>query len=93
MEAFAEQGWRVFVAGDVSAKYTHREKDDDFPVDAHSFWFIYEPTTAQQPNAPSYGFNVPTPSFSLTLPKRLIHHSGQECYLGTKIFTSEGAGM
>ena len=65
MEAFAEQGWRVFMAGDVSAKHMNRGKDDDCPVDAHSFWFIYEPTTAQQPNAPSYGFNVPTPSFGV----------------------------
>ncbi len=85
MEAFAEQGWTVFMAGDVSAKYIHREKDDDYPVDAHSFWFIYEPTTAQQPNAPSYGFNAATPSFVVAAAQAPYPPLGlhQKCYLGT----------
>ncbi len=65
MEAFAGQGWRAFISGDVSAKYVHQDKGADYPIDVHSFWFIYEPTTAQQPNAPSYGFNIPTPSFGV----------------------------
>ena len=54
-EAFAVQGWRVFIAGDVCAKY-----DDDDPIDVHSFWFVYEPNASQLPSAPSYGFNVST---------------------------------
>ena len=64
MEAFAKQRWRVFMACDVSAKYVHQDKGADYPP-VHSFWFMYEPTTAQRPNAPSYGFNVPTSSFGV----------------------------
>ena len=68
IEAFAGQGWRVLIAGDVSAKYSDHDKDSD-RTDVHSFWFIYEPNTAQQPTAPSYGFSVSSPPYGVGVPQ------------------------
>ena len=76
IEAFAGQGWRVMMAGDVSAKYVHQDKGADYPIDVHSFWFIYEPTAAQQASAPSYGFDFPTPPYEAGMPQASYQPSG-----------------
>ncbi|XP_028410818.1 uncharacterized protein LOC114533488 [Dendronephthya gigantea] len=49
VEAFAARSWRVYMAGDVSAKFVH------------SIWFIYDPPTTQQPTAPAFGFASSSP--------------------------------
>ena len=76
IEAFSGHGWRVLIAGDVSAKYVHQDKGPDYPIDVHSFWFIYEPTTTQEPTAPSYGFNVPAAPYGVAMPQAPYPHVG-----------------
>lgn len=76
IEDFAHQGWKVLMAGDVSAKYVHQDKGPDYPVDVHSFWFIYEPGAAQQPTAPSYGFNVSAPPYGVGMTQASYPHVG-----------------
>ena len=64
IEAFAGQGWRVMMAGDVSAEY-----NDYGPFDVYSFWFVYEPNVAQHAATPSYGFNVSTAPYGASIPQ------------------------
>jgi hypothetical protein len=69
IEAFSAQGWKVLMAGDVSAKFVSQDKGPDYPIDVHSFWFIHEPTSAQQFAASSYGFNVPAAAYGGGIPQ------------------------
>ena len=52
IEEFIEQGWRLFLSADISAKYV-----DGDPVDVHSMWFVNDPPSSAQPSAPSYDFS------------------------------------
>ena len=36
-------GWRLVASADVSAKYVHRDKGPDYPIDVHSWYFVYWP--------------------------------------------------
>lgn len=36
-------GWRLVVSADVSAKYVHQENGPDYPIDVHSWYFVYWP--------------------------------------------------
>ena len=69
IEQFSGHGWKVLIAGDVSATYVREEDGPGYPRDAHSFWFIYEPTSTQQHTAPSHGFNVLTAPYSVGMPQ------------------------
>lgn len=62
IEAFAARNWRVYMAGDVSAKFVHQDKGADYPIDVHSIWFIYDPPATHQPTAPSFGFGTVMPT-------------------------------
>ena len=57
------------MTGDVSDKYVHQDKGPDYPIDVHSFWFIYEPTSTQQHAEPSHGFNVATAPYGVAMPQ------------------------
>ena len=39
---FYSFGWRLVCSADVSAKYVHRDKGPDYPLDVHSWWFMYD---------------------------------------------------
>ena len=67
IEVFSGHGWKVLMAGDVSANYVKPPKEPGYPNDVHSFWFIYEPTSTQQHTDPSHGFNVLTAPYSVSM--------------------------
>ena len=47
---FNSLGWRLVLSGDVSAKYIHRDNGPDYPIDVHSWWFMWDQTLlAPQP--------------------------------------------
>jgi hypothetical protein len=83
IEAFSAQGWRVLMAGDVSAKFVSQDKGPDYPIDVHSFWFIHEPTSAQQFAASSYGFNVPAAAYGGGITQAPYPPGGAAYLLGT----------
>ncbi|XP_046840345.1 uncharacterized protein LOC124434494 [Xenia sp. Carnegie-2017] len=67
IEAYAARGWRVLMAGDVSAKYeSNCCCEPDYPIDVHSFWFVCDgmqlssPPTAHYPTS-GYGI-MPSPN-------------------------------
>lgn len=40
--AFTDLGWRLVCSADVSAKYVHQDKGPDYPLDVHSWYFMYD---------------------------------------------------
>ena len=48
LQAFAQLGWRHVFSADMSAKYVHHENGPDYPIDVHSWWFMYDPEVATQ---------------------------------------------
>ena len=55
IEAYAARGWRVLMAGDVSAKSFHIDNSGPaYPNDVDSFWFVYDGMQLSSP--PTYGF-------------------------------------
>lgn len=59
--ALASRHWRVVMAADVSAKFIHQDKGEDYPLDVDSIFFTYDPM-AVQPTAPPY---AQPPSYGL----------------------------
>jgi len=57
----ARNNWRLVMAADVSAKYIHQDKGEDYPLDVDSIFFTYDPM-ATQATAPPY---VQPPSYGL----------------------------
>ena len=53
------------MSADVSAKYIHQDKGEDYPLDVDSIFFMYDPVAvpatapALYPQAPPYGFLPP----------------------------------
>lgn len=66
LQAFTARGWRYLAAADVSARY-HKEGEHgpEYPVDVHSWWFVYEPAApAAQPPLPFMPSSaMPPPSY------------------------------
>jgi len=60
--ALTDLGWRLVASADVSAKYIHQDNGPDYPLDVHSWYFMYDPALLadriqlQQ----QYGFLYPT---------------------------------
>lgn len=48
---FKDEGWRVVASADVSAKY-HKDKNSQYPLDNHSWFFLQDPGPEQSGNAP-----------------------------------------
>ena len=46
--ACSDLGWRLVCSADVSAKYMHQDKGPDYPLDVHSWYFMYDPSLFQQ---------------------------------------------
>lgn len=40
---FNSAGWKLVCSADISAKY-HTTKHDRYPIDVHSWFFLYEPS-------------------------------------------------
>ena len=55
LQAFAQLGWRHVLSADVSAKYVHQENGPDYPIDVHSWWFMYDPAVAKEASQTQYG--------------------------------------
>ena len=36
-------GWRLVASADVSAKYVRQDNGPDYPIDVHSWYFVYWP--------------------------------------------------
>ena len=98
IEAFASLGWRVLIAGDVSARYLHKDRGPDYPLDVHSFWFIHEPTRAQNAcassrcldlsSSSSYGTSIPrSPN---PMPRSGIHARDSEAKSSTSTHSTIG---
>ncbi|XP_078343312.1 uncharacterized protein LOC144629028 [Oculina patagonica] len=75
--ALASRHWRPVISADVSAKYIHQDKGEDYPLDVDSIFFTYDPTAVQAsapapyPQPPSYGFlpqGGPAPPFGAPPP-------------------------
>ncbi|XP_066921998.1 uncharacterized protein [Clytia hemisphaerica] len=60
--AFSDLGWRLVTSADVSAKYVHQDKGPDYPLDVHSWYFMYDPSllAQRQPMHQQYGLLYPT---------------------------------
>ncbi len=62
-----EYGWQLVASLDVSAKYVHRDKGPDYPIDVHSWYFTTDsgwPVSSDvAPSAPSAsGSAMPPPT-------------------------------
>lgn len=57
----ANHHWRPVTSADVSAKYVHRDKGPDYPIDVDSIFFTFDPTAAQPSAPPPYfqGYSHP----------------------------------
>ena len=60
-------GWYLVASLDVSAKYVHRQKAPDYPIDVHSWYFTTDtgwpaPTVQQAPSAPPMPAKMPSPT-------------------------------
>lgn len=55
-------GWRLVCSADVSAKYVHQDKGPDYPLDVHSWYFMYDPSllAERQQIHQQYGLLYPT---------------------------------
>ena len=42
LTAFTSYGWRLVCSADVSAKYVHQDNGPDYPLDVHSWYFMYD---------------------------------------------------
>ena len=42
-------GWRLVASADVSAKYIHQDNGPDYPIDVHSWYFVYWPQDTGRP--------------------------------------------
>jgi len=40
--------WQLVCSADVSAKYRRQKNAPDYPIDVHSWWFVYWPSGTQQ---------------------------------------------
>jgi len=40
--------WQLVCSADVSAKYIHQKDGPDYPIDVHSWWFVYWPSGTKQ---------------------------------------------
>ena len=58
LQALTAKNWRLITSADVSAKYVHRDKGEDYPIDVHSWYFMYDATLAATA-APPMGFAPP----------------------------------
>ncbi|XP_048580053.1 uncharacterized protein LOC5501260 isoform X2 [Nematostella vectensis] len=56
LQMLASRGWKLLISADISAKYVHRDKAPDYPLDVHSWWFTYATEPQQQHIAGGYGF-------------------------------------
>ncbi|XP_031552279.1 uncharacterized protein LOC116289481 [Actinia tenebrosa] len=66
IQAFKAHGWKFLVSADVSAKFQQADQGPCYPVDVHSWWFVYEPESPPlQPTAPSYGLSTGSSAFPL----------------------------
>ncbi|XP_068751085.1 uncharacterized protein [Montipora capricornis] len=69
ISALGSLRWAPVLSADVSAKYIHQDKGDDYPIDVDSLFFTYDPATdTGPPSVPppfaqpySQGFGQPYP--------------------------------
>jgi len=58
LKVCASIGWFIILSADVSTKYTESSTKPDYPLDAHSWWFMQVPPPPQQfATAPPMGQN------------------------------------
>ncbi|XP_057289349.1 uncharacterized protein LOC130612077 [Hydractinia symbiolongicarpus] len=67
LNAFTSMGWRLVCSADVSAKYIHQDKGPDYPLDVHSWYFMFDESMQQQQPAP-YGYQIPNEPYPITSP-------------------------
>ena len=58
--ALASRHWRPVISADVSAKFIHQDKGEDYPLDVDSIFFTYDPTAVPE-TAPSAPYAQPPP--------------------------------
>ena len=58
----ANMGWYLILSADVSAKWIHQDKGPDYPIDVHSWWFMYMGHPIMAPTAPAF---LPPPQFGM----------------------------
>ncbi|KAL9977326.1 hypothetical protein ACROYT_G014716 [Oculina patagonica] len=77
ISSLASRCWKPVISIDVSAKYIHQDKGEDYPLDVDSIFFTYDPTAVQEtapaPYAqpPPHGLlpqGGPAPPFGAPLP-------------------------
>lgn len=61
-------GWRLVASADVSAKYVHQENGPDYPIDVHTWYFVFWPSRTGVPeNTHTEGIypslDLPPPSY------------------------------
>merc|ERR1712213_173309 len=62
-------GWRLVASADVSSKYVTQENGPDYPIDVHSWYFVYWPesfdnrteSTEKNEGILNYNFDEPPP--------------------------------
>lgn len=57
LTSYTSLGWRLVCSADTSAKYIHQDNGPDYPVDVHSWWFMYDETLCM--------YSQPTPDANL----------------------------
>ena len=49
INALASRSWVPVISADVSAKYIHQDKGEDYPLDVDSIFFTYDPAFVTAP--------------------------------------------
>ena len=52
LTSFTALGWRLMCSADVSSKYVKQQNGPDFPLDVHSWYFMYDSTLLANGPAP-----------------------------------------
>ena len=63
--AFTDLGWRLVASADVSAKYIHQDKGPDYPLDVHSWYFMFDMSLYAQRQAMHQQYGLLYPSIPI----------------------------
>lgn len=61
LTSYTAFGWRLVCSADVSSKYIHQQHGPDYPLDVHSWYFMYDESLLANPPPPPVGFPAPAP--------------------------------